>query len=78
MNEHSAKTIEAAVISVSIGLTVTAITYFIIVVWWAGIVASSAASTQSRHDTCYQEWSYNEAHQERWLRTNYCTYQKSN
>jgi hypothetical protein len=75
MNEHSANTIQASIISVSIAATITAMAYFIIVVWWSEIVASSAASTQFRHETCYQEWNYNEAHQERWLRVDYCTHE---
>ena len=72
MSEYLKKEIGGVVSPIVAGFTVTAISYFIIVVWWSGWVEASSKEKLARHETCYQRWSYNEAHKERWLIEDYC------
>ena len=72
MDDNTAVALEATVNTVVTGLTITTVAYFIIVVWWGGLVDAKTSKELARHETCYEEWSYNEAHQERWLKKDYC------
>lgn len=57
---------------VAICTCISSIAYFIIVVWWAGLVAASNAEELAKHETCYERWDYSEAHQKEFLVKRYC------
>lgn len=58
--------------TIAICTTITFIAYFFIVVWWAGLVAAYNAEELAKHETCYEKWTYNEAHQREVLLERYC------
>jgi homoserine trans-succinylase len=68
MNKH----VENSVGFIVTGATISAVAYFIIVVWWAGLVDKYRMEEELKHETCYIQWSFNEAHKLNYKRIEYC------
>ena len=73
MDRDTSKVIETISVATAVSVTTISIAYFVIAVWWSGLVDARHAEELAKHETCYQEWRFNEAHQTRWLMTAYCT-----
>ena len=73
MDKGTSDAAQTASVALAISATVIAVAYFVVVHWWTAIVVSNQETRLAKHETCYQEWHYNEAHQERWLAVDYCT-----
>lgn len=77
MNIETRKAIESVATCTAIGGTISFVGYFVLAVWWAGIVDSRVQRELAKHETCYQEYRYNEDDEAHWLHINYCGEQQS-
>jgi hypothetical protein len=72
MDDNQFKAVEATTVSICVAASVILLVYFVTSVWWGGLIDAWHAEEMAKHETCYQEWFYSEAHQETWLRVDYC------
>ncbi len=73
MNEHSQKAADTASIGLAITACFVSFTYFVVVIWWSGIVQARHAEEVLKFENCYQRWAFDTAHQRHWLVEDYCS-----